>query len=298
MNSKKLITLLVLCLSVGLAACLLAAPQALQSPDASGTLQVLVNQAAGQALLGQAWLGVELADVTQAKVQELKLPGDYGAIVTHVVENSPAAHAGLKENDVILQFGGMRVWSAAQLKRWIEETPAGRNVTLRISRDGQKISLQATVERSNMLAMAMPRFRIPRINIPRGVFEFGPFGMRGRLGIEAQDLTPQLASYFGVTQGKGVLVAEVEAGSPAAKAGVKAGDCIVRVGSTEVSSVSDLRRALQKTSEGDHTATLAIVRNGHEESVHVVLESAWAPNPQQEAEDFTGSVRRQAQEID
>jgi serine protease Do len=240
----------------------------------------------------EAWLGVELADVTPAKAQALKLPGDYGAIVTHVEENSPAAKAGLKENDVILEFGGMRVWSVAQLRNLVSETPAGRTVTLRVSRDGRELNLQAQLAQSSesYFSRFFPggTFHIPQINIPRNwYFDFGFGGMRGRLGIEADDLTPQLAAYFGVKQGHGVLVAQVEPGSPAEKAGLKAGDCILTVGSRTVDSVNALRRELAEQSRDHSVLVLSIVRGGHEQTMKVNVAPPSIPTPMQQARNGT-----------
>jgi membrane-associated protease RseP (regulator of RpoE activity) len=84
-----------------------------------------------------------------------------------------------------------------------------------------------------------------------------------------------LANYFGVTQGKGVLVEEVTAGSTAEKAGLKAGDCIVRVGTEKVESVSDLHRALGRNADSDQKreVALTIVRNRHEQAISVEVES-------------------------
>ncbi|HTV55276.1 MAG TPA: PDZ domain-containing protein [Terriglobia bacterium] len=299
MKSTKPLSLSTLCLLVALAGLPLQAQQA-ERPESPEGPQVLLGEVHRLATPNQgAWLGVELADVTQANMKELKLPGDYGAIVKHVAEDSPAAKAGLKENDVILDFGGMRVWSAAQLQQFVDETPPGREVTLRISRSGQKLNLQATMGSPRMHAMTLPPFRIPHINVPRQLFYgFGPFETRGRLGIEAEDLTPQLASYFGVKQGKGVLVTEVEQGSPAAKAGLKAGDCIVRVDSTEVDSISGLRGTLREKGEGSRAVALTVVRNGHEETLHATLRASGAPNLEQQAENFTESLERQVHELE
>jgi serine protease Do len=292
MKTPKLISLMALSAVMVFSGRQLSAQQ-VQERDPAGSMEHLLRRM-GVPGEQQAWLGVDIADVTQAKVKELKLPGDYGAVVTEVAENSPAAKAGLKDNDVILEFGGMKVWSAAQLRQLVAETPAGRNVSLGVSRNGQRITLQVTMERPKNYSFTV---NIPRINMPRGFFQFAPLGMRGRLGIEGQDLTPQLASYFGVKQGKGVLVAQVEEGSPAAKAGLKAGDCIVRVDTAEVGSIPDLRRALAQQAGGDHSVTLAIVRNGHEQSLRVELQPAWRPNPEQEAQNFTGSLERQVQQM-
>jgi len=116
--------------------------------------------------------------------------------------------------------------------------------------------------------MAIPNVRIPSFN-----FHFGWDGPR--LGIVGDDLTRQLADYFGVKQGKGVLVREVKSGTPAEKAGLKAGDCIVRVGSTEVGTIGELHEALRSQSdEGkNNELTLGVIRNHREESVKVTLES-------------------------
>lgn len=214
-----------------------------------------------------AWLGVHLEDVTREKMAELKLREEYGAVVIQVEDDSPAAKAGLRPNDVILEYQGERVNSVAELARLVRETPAGRTVQLVISRDGQRQTLSTTLEPRQHLRreIRLPRIRIPDINIE--VFS------RPRLGISADGLTPQLAEYFGVKQGKGVLVREVTSGSAAEKAGLKAGDVIVRVDNEAVEDVATLRRALGKK-KGGESVTLSIVRNRQESSLTVELEQA------------------------
>lgn len=244
---------------------------------------------------GEAWLGVELADVTEQKAQELKLPGVYGAVVARVEPNSPAAKAGVEANDVILEFAGTRVWSVAQLRQWVRETPPGRTVTLRVSRAGKKLDLKVTL---GPLAghdfLPGLTFSMPNIHVPE-VFNFSFSPTRARLGIRGESLTSQLAEYFGVKQGKGVLVTEVEKGTPAEKAGLKAGDCIVRVNSTEVASIFDLMHALG--SAGKQPVTLAIIRNGHEESVSVQLAPNWSPISPQRTEAIEQRVERQIKHL-
>lgn len=244
---------------------------------------------AGSSSDGQAWLGVRLEDVTTDRARELKLSGEYGAVITHVTEDSPAAKAGLKENDVVLEFAGERVRSAAQLRRLIRETPPGRSVTLKLSHDGQTRTVNVALEaRHGGLAgphIEMPELpEIPRIRMPNFYFDFGA----PRMGISADELTPQLAEYFGVKQGKGVLVREVESGTPAEKAGLKAGDCIVRVGSKGISSVGDLQSALAEQggekAEGKREVELTIVRDRHEQTLKVELaprSRLWSPSEAQ-----------------
>lgn len=224
-----------------------------------------------------ARLGVRLSDVTAEKMKDLKLSGQDGAVVTEVEEDSPASKAGLKVNDVILEFDGERVRSMAQLRRMIQETPPGRAVAVKISRAGAaqtlNVKLEAAFPGGNMRWFEVPRVNVPQIHLPEMNFDF--FNGGPRLGISADDLTQQLAENLGVTQGSGVLVMEVNPGSPAEKAGIKAGDCIVKVGGEKVESVSDLHRALGRSSgsEEKHEVTVTIVRDHHEQTVTVQLET-------------------------
>jgi serine protease Do len=231
---------------------------------------------------GGVWMGVHLNEVTAEKARELKLPGDYGAVVTKVEPDSPSAKAGLQANDVILEFDGERVRSVAELRRLLRETPPDRQVSMKVSRAGQLRDLNVTLEArrspfgDSFETMRIPPVALPHINIPRFDFDLR-FGGGPRLGIRAQQLTPQLASYFGVREGKGVLVAEVKSASPAEKAGLKAGDCIIKVDSTETASVEDLQNALDGESSekpGEkHEHTITIVRDHREQSVKVEIES-------------------------
>jgi len=216
---------------------------------------------------GTAHLGVTLGDVTTEQAQELKLPAVAGAIVNSVQKDSAAAKAGIERGDAIMEFDGIRVRSSAELRRLIRETPSGRTVEMKIVRDGKTRVLSAKLEASaNQFNFHMPQVFIP----PMDFTEFPPgFGAhRSTLGISADDLTPQLAQYFGVKQGKGVLVSEVTKGGPADKAGLKAADVIVQVDSKSVSSVEELRTALSDDFTGDtRKVSLTIVRDHHEQTV-------------------------------
>ncbi len=233
-------------------------------------------------------LGVRVSDIPSEEARELKLPGDYGAKVMEVEKDSPAEKAGLKENDVILEFDGERVRSAAQLRRLIAETPPGRPVTLEVSRADQTLKLNAKLEAREEPFVAprveVPKIEIPEVHIPNFNFEFFP--RRPRLGISADDLTAQLAGYFGVKQGKGVLVREVMPRTPAEKAGLKAGDCIVRVGSSEVGSVEELERALADSTREKQEVAISIMRDRHEQTLNVTVERPLDFKPRRIAEEY------------
>jgi serine protease Do len=254
------------------------APEPPEAPEGPDTTLNLLTQAA--TLDENAWLGVQLKNVTAEKARELKLPGEYGALVAGVDEASAAAKAGLQKGDVIVEFAGERVRSAAQLRRLIRETPSGRTLSLQVIRDGQARTLSAKLQaHTNNFHFQAPDVNIPQIEINPGLmapfnnrnFTF-MFGGRPTLGVTGEELTSQLAGYFGVKQGKGVLVSEVVAGSPAAQAGLKAGDVIVAVDGKEVATVGELRKAVElKSGEETRKLNLTVVRDHHEQTLPVEL---------------------------
>jgi serine protease Do len=226
------------------------------------------------------YLGVFLEEVTPERMKELHLSEERGAIVMKVYEDSPAARAGLKENDVIISYNGQRVESVRQLQRLIMETPPGRQVSLAIIRGGSTQTITVTtgdqgeaIKKSiakvrEQLEKARERLKV----IPNlGNFDFSEFSFgRPKIGITVEPLTDQLAEFFKVKGGRGVLVAEVHENTPAARAGLKAGDVIIAIDNQRVDDVDALLNAIRKKDEGQ--ITLQIVRNGHQQSVTLTLE--------------------------
>ena len=142
------------------------APEPPEPPEAPDSpLENVLIQAA--TLDGNAWLGVQLKDVTAEKARELKLPGEYGALVAGVDEDSAAAKAGLQKGDVIVEFAGERVRSAAQLRRLIRETPAGtyRQLAGHPRRPGSNPERQAASSHGNNFHFQAPEVNIPEIEI-------------------------------------------------------------------------------------------------------------------------------------
>jgi serine protease Do len=248
---------------------------------------------------GPSWLGVEAREVTPENVKELKLPAERGIMVGRVAPDSPASKCGLKETDVIIEVDGQRVEGSAQFRRMIREIPAGRNIQLTVWRDGRAQTIGATLAQAEENHRAMLNaepgafaFRMPNVEIPEmpdvevqelpGMpsmdFDNGtmvlPFS-RPRLGIDAEDISGQLGSYFGAPEGEGVLVRNVNAGSPAEKAGVKAGDVITKFNGDRIRSLGDLREKLAAKTD-DKAAKLSVLRNKSEVTLTVEL-----PAPEQ-----------------
>src|SRR6266481_8808177 len=119
---------------------------------------------------GGSWLGVETQEVTAEKAKELKLRAERGVVIGKVLEDSPAAKAGLKDGDVITEINGQRVEGTIQFRRMIHETPAGRALQLTISRDGRSQTISATLgkmqEGRKQFMSAMPQafqFQMPEV---------------------------------------------------------------------------------------------------------------------------------------
>jgi serine protease Do len=217
-----------------------------------------------------SYLGVGVADVNAERVKALKLKEERGVEITSVETDSPAARAGLKTHDVVLEYNGQPVEGTEQFMRMVRETPAERQVRLAISRDGATQTLTATIgQRKGYGTFAVPgagmdvlKLRMPDIPRPNMSWQ------SGMLGVEAEPLADQLAEFFGVKEG--VLVRSVVKDSAAAKAGLKAGDVITKVDDTKVTAPREITSAIR----AKKTFPLTVVRNHKEMTVSVTLEES------------------------
>jgi serine protease Do len=257
---------------------------------------------------GRAYLGVDIQDVTSDRVSALKLKEERGVEITMVDQDAPAGKAGLKEHDVILDFNGTAVESEEQLRRLIREVPPGRTVTLGISRDGNpmKVNVQLA-DHSAMVAQSRPHVVIPAPRVrefPRNGmdFQFQIQTYSAVLGIQTESLTRQLGEYFGVKDGEGVLVRSVEKGSAAEKAGLKAGDVIVRADNEKLTDRSDLSHIL-RNHRGGGKMTLVVMRDKHEQTIMVTLpdrgsrDSSLLGIDSEELQASLGNLREMVQEL-
>jgi hypothetical protein len=209
----------------------------------------------------QGYLGVELADVDQQKAQSLKLKEVRGAVITLIDHDAPAGRIGLRVNDVILQLNGQNVEGAEQLRRMLREIPAGRKVTLEISRNGnlQTLNTQLADRRAmeqeiwNNIGSGGDVFQPgPGMGILSGGGGNAPFSSGGfhmpffgnslNVGALVEPLTSQMAEYLDVPGG--MMVRQVTRKSEADAAGFRAFDVILKVGSAPIATLSDWERAL------------------------------------------------------
>lgn len=208
----------------------------------------------------KGWLGVSVGDVDAEATQHSKLKVLTGALVKEVVEESPAAAAGIEDNDVIIEFNGKAIADADNLVSAVRKATPGETVPVVVARLDQKKSLQVKIGKlpgiDRRLAVTIPR--VPQVPS----FHMKMFRGSELHGLQVMDLNSQLGEYFGAPYGKGVLVERVSGKSPAAKAGFKAGDVIIKLGKEEIGQTEDLWSAMDEYSEGD-TATFQILRKGN-----------------------------------
>ncbi len=244
---------------------------------------------AGTRLPGQGYLGIDIRDVSEGEVTALHLRSSHGAEIIMVDHDGPAGKAGLREHDVVLSVNGTQVDGEDQLRKLLHDMQPGRSVAMVVCRNGAEQTVNATMaNRAELERQAWEN----HWTVPEPTFEDsypsaagnarggpGRGFMAGHLlpaapaytGAVVDVLGAQLADYFGVKEGRGLLVHDVEGNSPAAVAGLRAGDVVTRVNGDRVGSKADWGRALHD-SKG-HPVSLTIVRDRHEQTLTMVPDS-------------------------
>ena len=243
---------------------------------------------------GGGWLGVGVSEISADKMKALKLPEERGALLGKIVPDSPAAKAGLKENDVVLEINGQRIEGTEQFRRMIHEIPAGRTASLTVWRDGRSQNIKVTIGKqeagnSKMFVDGPKSFAFKMPTMPAmpdlsGLEHLRTFSMispgRPVLGIDAENLAGDFGNYFGAPDGEGVLVRGVFANSVAAKAGLKVGDVITSLNGERIHNASELREKLM-TSHEAKSIKLGVLRNKSAVTLTVEL-----PEQKEEEEHF------------
>jgi serine protease Do len=226
---------------------------------------------------GSGFLGVYTEEISKDNLSQYGLREVRGVGVTEVVKDSPAEKAGLRKGDVITRFDGEAVNSSRKLNRLVSEVAPDHKVSLSISRGGGDQEIAVTVGKRQGLETfgkitTFPPGSFPKLeNLPEAAMLFS-LGNTRRIGVGTTQLTKQLAEFFGVAGGKGVLVTSVSEKSPAAAAGLKAGDVITAADGETIEGSGDLSRALNKQKDGD--VTLSIVRDKNQRTIKVTPEKS------------------------
>jgi serine protease Do len=197
--------------------------------------------------VSRGWLGVMIQPVTEEVAASLDLDSPRGALVADLDPNGPAAKAGVKRYDVIVEFDGKPVREMDELPKLVAAAPVGKKAQIKVIRKGaeQKLSVQlGELQSEPTLASAE-----------------APESKPGAYGLQVQPLTPQIAQQLQLEDTEGILVSGVKAGSPAEEAGLRRGDVILEVNQERVTDLATFREALSKSKKG---ALLLVSRGGSE----------------------------------
>jgi predicted metalloprotease with PDZ domain len=230
-----------------------------------------------QARSNGAWLGVYLQNPTDDLREAMDLGSQAGVLIAGVAEDSPAEEAGLEEEDLVTEFDGKPVKSSSELTKLVRKHDPGDEITLKLVRDGKTKTLTVVLGKQPKDKMLGLKETTPWLNfsgVPSepGLYSFNAFS-GNRIGVRVQNLTEQLGSYFGVKDGQGALITEVEEETPAEKAGLKAGDVIVKVDGDDIEDTGDLMQAISEKEKGDQ-AEITVIRDRASKNFNVEVEES------------------------
>ncbi|HVO67051.1 MAG TPA: DegQ family serine endoprotease [Syntrophales bacterium] len=191
----------------------------------------------------RGWLGVSIQDISEDIAENLKLKDTKGALVGHVFEGDPADKAGIKTGDIIIEISGMKIQDTHELMRIVAALTVGEKVKVKIVREGKEQIHEVIVgERKEEKEIAR----------------------RGKVGesygMAVQEITPELAKHLGLVDQTGVIVTQIQEGSPADDAGLKIQDIILQINKVKISSVKDFLNEIKKNNEGG--TVLLLIKRG------------------------------------
>jgi serine protease Do len=195
--------------------------------------KAIVDQLLEKGKVTRGWLGVVIQNIDEDLAKSFGLEKTEGVLIAEVSEGSPAEKAGLKQGDIILRLNGKKVDDPGELRNKIALTPPGTKVKVDVLRENKHKTLRVTIGKQSVgKAIGMAQHKI-----------------LGKLGLVVQDLTAELAAQFGYRESQGVLVAEVEQGSPAARVGIRPGHLIEEVNHKQVHNMDEFVKALAQSKQ-------------------------------------------------
>ena len=190
----------------------------------------------------RGWLGVSIQSVTPEIAESLGIEKSRGALVANVIEGSPAAEAGIRTGDVIVEYDGKKIEESSQLPTLVARTDVGKTAELKLLRDKKEMS--ATVKigelKEQELVASSPK--------------------EGKLGLTVQNITPQLAESLGLKRDNGVVITSVQPQSAASEAGLRRGDVILQANRKEITNTDSLQKILDQAKPD--TSILFLIRRG------------------------------------
>ncbi|MEW6593589.1 MAG: DegQ family serine endoprotease [Thermodesulfobacteriota bacterium] len=218
------------------------------------TARNVISQLKEHGAVVRGWLGVMIQQVTPELAKQFQLDRPVGALVGEVSPGGPADRAGIKQGDVIVRYNGKEISQVNSLPTLVSQTPVGSRATVVLIRGGKERTVTVTIAK-------LDEEQVASGNGDQTSQE---------LGMSVQDLTPDLAKTLGIKEKSGVLVVNVEPGSPAADKGLRRGDLILEVNRKPVRTVAEFAKALA-AGKKQNSLLLLMKRNGHTRYVAIRL---------------------------
>jgi serine protease Do len=225
----------------------------------------IVEDLRDDGMVERGWLGVHIQTIDEDLASSLGLDEAKGALVAQVTPDSPAAKAGLKQGDVILEYAGQPIDELRALTRAVGDTEAGTKAKVVVWRDGGKQSLEVEITQMPTEDKVMAR-----------ATDQGEETATPKLGVMLAELTPETREELELpAEVEGVVIADVQPGSPAAEKGLQRGDLIIQADRKPMSDPGMVAEAVRAAAErGDEAILLLVKRDGQDRFVALELERA------------------------
>jgi len=228
---------------IGINSAIVATGQGIGFAIPSNMAKTVISQLKEKGKVTRGWIGVSIQSLTPEIAQSFKLKEPTGALVADVMPGSPADIAGIKRGDIIISFDGKEIKSMSDLPRTVAETPVGKDVDIKIIRNGKEMPMKLKVAELTEQRIAS------QMQAPS-------------LGMKVDNINPRWQREFGIKDGSGVVVIDVEPDSPADDAGLQAGDVIKEVNRKSIRNVRDYHDGMVKTEKNNQVLFL-IKRGAH-----------------------------------
>jgi len=213
--------------------------------------EILEQLKTGKVVRG--WLGVMIQKITPELKEKLGLKDEKGALVADVTSGAPAENAGIRRGDVIVSFDNKKIEEMKDLPYIVASTPIGKTVPVKVIRKGQERVFEV---------------KIGELKEEKKDLEESKSDAEQRLGMKVEGLTPQLAKDLGLSETEGLVIVQVDSGSPAAEAGLRPGDIVLELDQNLVKNPGDFRKRINRYKEGD--TILLLIKRG-DSTLYVTL---------------------------
>ena len=189
----------------------------------------------------RGWLGVSVQDIGEDMARNLNYKSRNGAVVSDVIEGDPADRAGIKVYDIVTEINGRTVKDSRDLLLKIAALHVGEKISIKVIRGGKEKVFPLTVaERKDKTENALTKGKESKVYF----------------GIIAQEISPEISRQLGIPRESGVIIIDVENGSPAEDVGLQPQDVIIQVNKVRISSMKQYTREMSKAAERKNVTLL------------------------------------------